>query len=234
MAGAEHYTDTIGFRTAGFGPMQPMPHTPEAAGWIATRQAAASDALGVPVRLCLPNPGIAAPAPALDRAAFLAGIAACGGTGFVVDAAGFAGTSPRELAGCLPGAHVAALSISSAGAPGWEMLAALAKTIRPRSIVLRRDRQLFALDTIAPEIERAARLVASAAPPPAPACAHASAPDLSALRAYQAAVASEAAVPDGKAQSWQNWRSQVDDRYKTQQIMALMAKGANPRAPWST
>ena len=239
LAGSEYYTDTIGFRTESFGPMLAMTFAPDAARWIVARQAAACDALGLPVRLSLPSSDCAVPATGSDCVAFLACIASHGGTDFVLDAADFGGSLERELAERLPRGHVAALSISSAGAPGWETLEAVAKHIPTHSVILRRDRQLFPLDTIAPDITRAARLIADAAPRTPTVTATASAPDVSALallRDYQSAPAADEAAQHGRkaaAEVWQNWRTQVDDMYKAQQIMALMARGTGPRASWS-
>ena len=237
LAGSEHYTDAIGYRTESFGPVQAMPFTQDAARWIAARQAAACDALGVPVRLSLPRPVFAASPSGLDRAAFLAGIASYGGSDFILDATDFAGTPQRELTDRLPDAHVAALSISSDGAPDWDMLEAFAEAIRARTIILRRDRQLFPLDTIAPAITRAASLLSSTAPHLPPVRPSASPPDAAALallRAFQSTPAGDATAQTCRrtaAESWQNWRTQIDDIHKARQILALMARGATSRPP---
>ncbi len=247
------YTDVIGFGGAGakqFGAPQAMPVTAAAAGWIAVRQQEARAALGSDVLLALPSPATAEPSTGLDCADFLGLLAQHGGTGFVVDATQFllSGAAPDRL----PASHVAALSISSDREADWDMLAALAAHTAPQTIVLRRDRQLFPLDTIGRDLLRAAKLLAPPCSPRASLAAPVEAADpagLAELHAYQCALAGWLERPDtampsngpdpeqaawmAAAQSWQNWRSQVDDMHKAQQIAAFMAKDAGPRAPRS-
>ena len=244
MIEAEPYADIIGFRAAEFGPLQAMPFTTQAAHWIAIRQAAAQDALGVPVRPCLPGPVSDTRRSELDVADFLNSIVAHGGSGFVLDAtdlsaADLGSDAARDLAARLPAAHIEALSVSGTGGHGWETLRTLADHIRPATVILRRDRQLFPLDTIETDIACAGELVARPAHEPPPAAVvppqPANSADLAALRLYQSAPAPDEASRDLRevaGQSWQNWRTQVDDLHKAQQIMALMSKGANPPAAW--
>ena len=243
MTGSDRYTDSIGFHPAGSGPLQAMPRTEQAARWIAFRQAAAQDALGVPVLLGLPSK---AAADGMEVASFLSCVTVHGGGGFVLDATDLAaaaltgGALPGDVVASLPAARVAGLSVSGAAVPGWQMLHALADRIQPASIVLRRDRQLFPQDTIGPDIARARQLVVApgrqqvrAAPVTAPApCPE----DLALLRQQQSALVGDDVARSVSTQAWQNWRTQVDDLYKAQQIMALMSRGANqgatPPAPW--
>ena len=264
VAQAAHLTEVIGFRTAKHGPLNALPFTPAAARWIAVRQAAACEALGMPVLLALPDAAAGAPGTGLDGVAFLGLIAAHGGTGFVVDAADLGSAGGRaEPPGCLPSAGVAALCVSSDDAAAWDSAAAWARHIRPRRIVLRRDRQLFPLTTITRDLRRAALLLAEpasaahiGADPASQAREVSSWPGVSQPSTPYSGDAAPAAIaypgPDGARSgqqgaaplcgaaqddgttaslSWQNWRTQVDDMHRAQQIAALLARGGASRAP---
>jgi uncharacterized protein (UPF0276 family) len=244
---AAHYTEAIVFRIANSGAEYALPFTPAAARWVAERRAAACDALEIPVLLALPDAAVPAPSTGMDAAAFLTLAASFGGAGFVVDAAewGPAGAQDDVMAR-LPTGQIAAISVSGDNAATWEAASRLAGNVRPNSIVLRRDRQLFPLDTIERDLRRAASLiasptairVASAAP------AMGSEPDmgsgvayldgLAALHDYQLAMTTLQDSRAAASHSWQNWRTQVNDMHKAQQIMALTmrrdARHAPPRA----
>ena len=237
------YTEAVGVRAAG-GPLHAVALTPAVARCAAARQAAACEALGVPVRLCLPREAVAAPAgedgAGLDAAGFLALVAACGGTSFVLDTADLAGAEPHDAARRLAGVPIAALSVSSDDPAAWDALAVLAGHLAPGAVVLRRDRQLFPLETIGRDLSRAAGLLSSAAPrtpagPLAP-----SDPRSSLSGTARAPPTGPAHTPDAVPDSspaWRHWRKEVDDMHKGQQIMALMSgagmSGAGPRPPGS-
>jgi uncharacterized protein (UPF0276 family) len=271
QAAATHYTDVIGFRRLDghdLGLVQAMPRTQAAARWIAARQLAASEAIGRPVLLQLPSNANSPPLGGLDDATFLHRIVAVAGACLVLDTADLAkmatkaDASPRDAAMRLPRQSVAVVSCSAADETDWAMLAVLTAQTDVRSIVLRRDRNLFPIDTIASDAERAAGLLMQVCDRPfvAPQFGYPTEetdpwePDpgeFAELHAYQAAcvryvtehamesVPPELAhIPDAIRQtwatdvrSWQNWRGQVDDTHKTQQIAAFLARSAANRVP---
>jgi hypothetical protein len=119
--------------------------------------------------------------------------------------------------------------VSSDAEADWAIAAAWAGQIGPRRIVLRRDRQLFPLSTIERDLSRAALLLAeSARGRPA---ADVAIDGLAALHAYQIAMAEPEDGRGAATLSWRNWRNQVDDMHKSQQIVAFLARGAALRAP---
>ena len=221
------YTEAVGVRAAG-GPLHAAALTPAAARCAAVRQAAACEALGVPVRLCLPR-GAAAPAgmdaAGMDAVGFLALVAAHGGAGFVLDTADLAGAEPHDAARRLAGVPITALSVSSDDPAAWDALAVLAGHLAPGTVVLRRDRQLFPLETIGRDLSRAAGLLSGTASGTLPGLAAPHDPH-PALPVAGAPLAGPVDAPDASP-AWRHWRKEVDDMHKAQQIMALMS-GAGP------
>ena len=251
QVGSTRYTEAIGFRRlAGqdIGSPQALPMTEAAAQWFAVRQRAASEALGVEV-LLQPISSVIAPHAALDEAAFLGRIAALSGCGLVLDAADLS-----RLASSLPAHCIRALTLTGADAAEWQVVSALAGSAGVNTIVLRRDRALFPLDTIGTDAARAADILAATppratAPPPnhPPELPDASA--LAELHAYQSGLMRHLADADAGAlgdvpgaarpawatdlASWKNWRGQIDDLHKTKQIAAFLSRSAGPRPPGS-
>ncbi len=224
MTPAACCTEVMGYRSQGQTTPYPVPFTAAAANWIARRQAEAQAALGVPVQLALPSSGGGANATGWDGIAFLDLISAHGATGIVVDA-GDGDT--------LPASHVAALSLSSDDALAWDRLVALAAHVKPRTIVLCRNRQLFPLDTIERDLRRARSLIAEPGHQPqrTDTVTPSDRPDsesLATLRSYPVEAGT------GATDSWRNWRNQVDDMHKAQQIAALMSRGGGAAPPWRT
>ena len=224
------YTEAVGVRAVG-GPLHAAAFTPAVARCAAARQAAACEALGVPVRLCLPRQA-AAPAgmddAGMDAVGFLALVAAHGGAGFVLDTADLAGTDPHDAARRLAGVPIAALSVSSDDPAAWDALAALTGHLAPRTVVLRRDRQLFPLDTIGRDLGRAAALLSGTALGTLPGPAAPQDPGSTTLPVAGAPPAGPVHAPDASP-AWRHWRKEVDDMHKGQQIMALMAGAGPPR-----
>ncbi len=233
QVGATRYTETIGFRRlAGddLGTPQAMPMTEASAQWLAVRHRAASDALGVEVLLQPAAPAVVPPT-TLGEAAFLDRIATLSGCGLVLDVADLA-----RLASALPTHCIRVLSLTGADAAEWQVVAAAAASVD--TIVLRRDRALFPLDTIGMDAARAAEILAGPRHPatkplpnrvPEP-------PDASALaelHAYQSDVMRHATERDTGLASWRNWRGQIDDLHKTEQIAAFLSRGAGPRSAGS-
>jgi uncharacterized protein (UPF0276 family) len=217
------YTEVIGFRVPGQGGVHAMPFTPDSARWIARRQAEAQDALGIPVQLSLPKRSRGAAPSGRETAAFLALLSVHGATGFVVDTADV-GLAVDD--GIVPLAHISALSVSSDDPAAWDRLSTLAEHVKPRTVILCRDRQLFPLDTIDRDLRRARSLIAepqaSTAPLPLPGRLDAAPP-------YPAVPLKEGAA---SAEWWQNWRKQVDDMHKAQQIAAFLSRGPTPGPSW--
>jgi uncharacterized protein (UPF0276 family) len=236
---AAHYTDVIGFKVPKFGASYALPFTRTAARWVAERQEAASEALGAQVQLALPDAAIPAPWAELDAAGFLTVAASFGASGFVLDTAALGLASPQDgvIAG-LPAEQVTAISVSSDDAAAWDMAAHVAGHVRPGTIILRRDRQLFPLDTIERDLRRAAQLIALPAAIQVATSSLVPQADwddqegLAALHDYQASMARAAQDGgDGAASAWRNWRTQVDDMHKAQQIMALTARNDGRHLP---
>ena len=262
QTGALRCTETIGFRRLDgqdTGLSHALPFTETAARWIAARRDAASAALGVPVALRLAPQTLAGTPTAWTEADFLHRVASLGAdlAVDVADLAALAATgaaTPETMAHRLPGAAISTITLAAEHAAEWDLLATLLAATNAGTIVLRRDRTPFPLDTIAADARRAAAILAqsvertpSPATPPSP--MHAPEDGLAALRTDQAAFiayvsdpspgsvpSALAGVPEAdlaalalRVQSWQNWRMQVDDTHKAKQIGDFLSAEAKRR-----
>ncbi len=262
QTGALRCTETMGFRRLegrDTGLSHALPFTETAARWIAARRNAAITALGVSVTLRLAPPALAGAPTGWTGADFLHRVASLGADLAidVADLTALAATgaaTPESMARRLPGAAVSTITLAAENDAEWDQLATLVAATDARTIILRRDRTPFPLDTITADARRAAAILAqgaertpSPATPPSP--MHAPEDGLAALRADQAAFIAYvsdpspgsvpnvlAGVPEAdlaalalRVQSWQNWRMQVDDTHKAKQIGDFLSAEAKRR-----
>jgi hypothetical protein len=231
---AGSYTDVVGFRRLNgcdLGHAQAMPCSAAAAALVAARQAEASQMLGLNVTLAPVRRAVAPPA-ALDESGLLKSIASACEARFALDA----GRPVAGLAG-----RVATIDVAGQDEAAWAELPALTRHFTPRAIVVRRNQALFSPHTLVQDAARAA-----AAVEPTRSAAEAIAPDeLAALYAYQAAFIGYFHSDEGRPvppeldhmaddtrtalacelRQWRNWRKQMADAHKTQQIAAFLMRG---------
>jgi uncharacterized protein (UPF0276 family) len=258
--GAKACCEDVGFRTLSgrdLGYTEGMPRCASAARWIAARHSAAQEALGAPLLLQPSATSLGAPSADLDAASFLCELAANSDCRFVLDVRAFAhhareaGIEPAEMAARLPRDRVAALVTSGESEKDWPLLSMLCERTDAQAIVVRRDRNLFPVDSILEAARRAAEAlknrpkrattVCRAARPPAPIDLD----DLLTLRAQQSAfidacldsrsdeASSGASAPPRRdlariarhARFWHLWRERVDDLHKAKQIARFLSRG---------
>lgn len=155
----------------------------------------------------------------------------------------------KEAARRIAELPVAMLTLSGESEEDWTALELLRERIDVRSIVVRRSKYLFPIDAIGDALRRAKALPSRgerSRRTPAPSLATPAPHDfreIEALRAQQMELAQSAleaglvsAAPEGeivedkdratlanKTQSWQSWKTRLDDVYKGQQIRKFLA-----------